>query len=110
MCSTLARIRRDSIIAMTYIIQQNMSVLICLNHPSVNTNLSIASPLTITNVSSPGGQDSGFVRGPPEHASRGGGQQLSPQKRGGGVLTSQCTASHLFALSNGLHRSETDMI
>jgi len=95
---------------MTYIIQQNMSVLICLNHPSVNTNLSIASPLTITNVSSPGGQDSGFVRGPPEHASRGGGQQLSPQKRGGGGLTSQCTASHLFALSNGLQRSETDMI
>ena len=87
-----------------------MSVLICLNHPSANSNLSIASPRTITNVSCLGGQDSGFVRGPPEHASRGGGQQLSPQKEGGGVLTSQCMASHLFALSNGSHRSETDMI
>ena len=33
------------------------------------------------------------------------------KKEGGGeVLTSQCTARHLFALSNGLHRSETDMI
>ena len=61
-----------------------MSVLISCNHPSVNSNLSIASPRTITNVSCLGGQDSGFVRGPPEHASRGGGQQLSPQKEGGG--------------------------
>ena len=71
---------------MTYILQQNMSVLICLNHPSVNSSLSIASPLTITNVSSPGGQDSGFVRGPPEHASRGGGQLLSLKKEGGSVI------------------------
>ena len=32
------------------------------------------------------------------------------KKEGGGMLTSQRKASHLFALSNGLHRSETDMI
>ena len=30
-------------------------------------------------------------------------------KRGGEVLSSQCTASHLFALPNGLHRPETDI-
>ena len=61
----------------------------------------------MTNLSSPGGQDSGFVQGPPEHASREGGDSF-PLKKGGGVLSSQYTASHLFALTNGLHRSETD--
>ena len=38
------------------------------------------------------------------------GDNSFPLKKRGGVLTSQCMASHLFALSNGSHRSETDMI
>ena len=37
------------------------------------------------------------------------GDNSFPLKKRGGVLTSQCTASHLFALPNGLHRPETDI-